>query len=40
MLGIIPGILVLVVSFVLFLVRLIFVIKNRKNASVATPGRV
>ncbi len=40
MLGIIPGMLVLVFSFFLFLVGLIFVIKNRKKASVATPGRV
>lgn len=31
-LGIIPGILVLIVSFFLFLLGLIFVIKNRKNS--------
>ncbi len=40
MLGIIPGILVLIVSFLMFLVGLIFVMKNRKKASVASPGRV
>ena len=32
MLGIIPGALVLVVSFFIFLLGLIFVIKNRKKA--------
>jgi len=32
MLGIIPGILVLVFSFFIFLLGLIFVIKNRKKA--------
>ena len=34
MLGIIPGILVLVVSFLMFLVGLIFVIKNRKKTAI------
>lgn len=33
MLGIIPGILVLTVSFLIFLVGLIFVIKNRKRTA-------
>ena len=32
MLGIIPGVLVLVVSFFFFLLGLVFVIKNRKKA--------
>ncbi len=32
-LGIVPGILVLVVSFLMFVVGLIFVIKNRKKGS-------
>lgn len=34
MLGIIPGILVLIVSFLMFLVGLIFVIKNRKKTAI------
>ena len=32
-LGIIPGVIVLVMSFVLFLIALVFVIKNRKGKS-------
>lgn len=32
MLGIIPGVLVLILSFFIFLLGLIFVIKNRKKA--------
>ncbi len=34
-LGIIPGILVLIVSFLMFVVGLIFVMKNRKKNKVA-----
>ncbi len=40
MLGIIPGVLVLIVSFLMFVVGLIFVIKNRKKSNVAPPARV
>ncbi|HSI87724.1 MAG TPA: hypothetical protein VK918_01630 [Pyrinomonadaceae bacterium] len=34
MIGIVPGVLVLVVSFLMFLVGLIFVIKNRKKTAI------
>jgi hypothetical protein len=34
-LGIIPGILVLIVSFLMFIVGLIFVMKNRKKNKIA-----
>ena len=34
MIGIVPGVLVLIVSFLMFLVGLIFVIKNRKKTAI------
>ncbi len=40
MLGIIPGVLVLVFSFFMFLIGLIFVIKNRKKNNVNASGNV
>ena len=38
-LGIIPGIIVLFFSFIMFMVGLIFVIKNRKKRVGATPNQ-
>ncbi|HEX6126678.1 MAG TPA: hypothetical protein VFZ23_15005 [Pyrinomonadaceae bacterium] len=38
-LGIIPGVIVLVISLFVFLVGLIFVIKNRKRGVLKAPGR-
>ena len=37
MLGVIPGVIVLVMSFFVFLVGLVFVIKNRKKKPAAAP---